>query len=151
MSSKLLKLLSDLNEFNKISDNLSSIQEVLTSSVKSKLNLDLINNSIIGDIKLCRSDLKILNTEKPKLINTNVIQFKCKKCNKQFRLWSQLLNHKSIDLNKRKYKCNKCDECFKNLSVLKNHHLIHSTEKTMYAIGVNAENNSILIWVSINT
>ena len=154
MSSNLLKLLNKLIEFNEISNNLSSIQEKFNKSVKKELNLNSINNSVIDEIKVCRSDLKIIefnqkshklkcfwpkchykskvkrNLETHKLIHKNAKQFKCNECNKKFNQSSGLKKHNSlIHSNERKYKCNECNKRFNRKYYLKSHRLIHSNER----------------------
>ena len=143
MSSYLLNILS---QFKSFSDNLSSILEELNKSVENVLNLNLINNLV--EIKVCRSDLKIIkfnqkshqfkcfwpkfqfkaNKESElkthKLIHKNEKQFKCNECNKELSQKRGLQLHKTIHSNQRKYKCNECNKRLTQSSSLKTHRLI---------------------------
>ena len=67
MSSNLINSLNKLIELKKFSHNLSLIQKEFNKSIEIVLNLSLINNSVIDGIKVCKSDLKIIESnEKPK-------------------------------------------------------------------------------------
>ena len=60
MSSNLMKSLNKLIEFNKISDNLSSIQEKFNNNTKSILNFDS-NVQLSMGLKSAEVILKLLN------------------------------------------------------------------------------------------
>ena len=132
MSSKLFK---QLIEINKIINNLSSSKDVFTKSVKKVLNLDLNNNSVIDEIKECRVEVKLKYLNKfnknHKLIDKNVIKFKCNECNQKFSLRRRLLNHKLIHSNERQYVCDwsQYGKQFKTNSHLNQHILQHSGDK----------------------
>ena len=114
-----MNLLNKLIEFNEFNDNLSSIQEEI--SVGNVLNINLLNNSVIDGIKVCRSDLKIIE------FNQKSQQFKCfwPKCQFKTNTNKNVLKiHKLIDKNERKYKCNECNKNFIQSSSLKTHRLI---------------------------
>ena len=67
MSSNLLNWLKKLIELKTFSHNLSSIQEKFNKNTKNVLNFESNIDSVIDGIKVCRSDLKIIESNpKPK-------------------------------------------------------------------------------------
>ena len=152
----LIKLLETFKSFKSMNVNLYKQRDSLNKSVKSILNLNSINNSVIDGIKVFGSDLKIIefkqkshqlkcfwpkchyktdresHLERHKLIHKNKKRFKCNECNKELRQLIHLKTHKLIDSNdsnQRKYKCNECNKRFKRLPQLKIHRLIHSNKR----------------------
>src|ERR1700712_4686348 len=94
-------IVNDLIKFKTFSNNLVSLQKKFTERAKSVLNLDLINNTVINEIKICRSDGNIIES------TNDSKDWKCfrPKCGFKTKYRIQLKTHQMIHSNERPFKC----------------------------------------------
>ena len=147
--------LIELKTFNK---QLFQKQELIEKYTKSVLDLDLSSDSVIDEIKVCRSDVNIIELKQkskylkcfwPKceyktktsehlksheLIHSNDKPFVCdyNQCYKTFKTKYDLNQHKKyVHLNERLFICNynNCNKSFQTKRNLFRHKRIHSGEK----------------------
>src|ERR1700712_3192577 len=100
----LTQLMTKIIELKRINKSLFQKQELIEKYTKNVLDLDLSSDSVIDEIKVCRSDVNIIEL-------------------KQFGLFSQLKAHELIHSNERKIVCDwsQCRKRFKTKGDLNLH------------------------------
>ena len=155
MSTELMAKLFQLIQLKKFNETLTQKQQSMEELTKSLMDFDLRRDSVVDDIKVCRSDVNIIESiektnelkcfwpkcqyktpyesylKRHQLIHSNERQFVCdwSECGKRFKTKSDLIQHKRVvHLKEKKYKCDykDCEKRFFNRSDLIQHKYIHS-------------------------
>ena len=156
MSTELMAKLFQLIQLKKFNETLTQRQQLMEELTKSLMEFDLRRDLVVDDIKVCRSDVNIIESiektnelkcfwpkcqfktqfendiKKHQMIHTNEKNFECNECQKQFRLFSQLKVHQLIHSNERQFVCDwsECGKQFKRKSSLIQHkRIVHLKEK----------------------
>ena len=143
MSNKLMAKLFQLIQLKKFNEKLNKRQKSMEDLGQSLMDLDLKRDSVVDDIKICRSDVIFIEEKK------ELKKFKCfhNNCGFKCRLRIQLKKHRLSHSNERQLvrDLNKCGKIFKTKTNLNKHkRLIHLKEKSLNVITTTAERNSFL-------
>ena len=125
MSTELMAKLFQLIQLKKFNETLTQRQQSMEELTKSLMDLDLRRDSVVDDIKVCRSDVNIIES----IEKTNELKCFWPKCQFTTPYECHLKRHQMIHTNEKNYECNECQKQFRILSIFKDHQLIHSNER----------------------
>ena len=125
MSTELMAKLFQLNRLKKFNETLTQRKQSMEELTKSLMDFDLRRDSVVDDIRVCRSDVPFIERKRKSK------KFKCLQNNCQFkcRLRIQLKRHRLSHKYEKRFKCNECQKGFRFLNGLKIHQMFHSNEK----------------------
>ena len=125
MSTELMAKLFQLNQLKKLNETLTQRQQSMEELTKSLKDFDLRRDSVVDDIKVCRSDVNIIES----MQTSNELKCFWPKCQYKTSYESLLKRHQLIHTNEKSFECNECQKLFQHLSHLKVHQLVHSNER----------------------
>src|ERR1700712_4934052 len=121
----LTQLMAKLIELKTINKSLFQKQELIEKYTKSVLDLDLSSDSVVDEIKVCRSDVNIIELKQ----KSEYLKCFWPKCQFKTPSESHLKTHELIHKNEKRFECNECHKQFIQLSHLKRHQSVHSNER----------------------
>ena len=125
MSTELMAKLFQLIQLKKFNETLTQRQQSMEELTKSLMDLDLRSDSVVDDIKVCRSDVNIIES----IEKTNELKCFWPKCQFKTTYESSLKIHQMIHTNEKRFECNECQKQFPQMSYLKVHQLLHSNQR----------------------